>query len=192
MSVDCVILAAGQSARFGKVKALAEFQEKTLLDHALTAAKLCECNNVHLVLGAHKSDIENSLQSDEYNLIYNPDHNTGMASSIKLAVTTLKERDALLFMTVDQPLVQAEHLNQLVSMHKKFGNRMVAAKYSGSVGIPALFPRNYYNALLRLEGDQGAKKLLTTTTILKVELPQAQFDIDLPAELEALEEFTKD
>jgi len=40
MSVDCVILAAGQSARFGKVKALAEFQGKTLLDHALSAAQL--------------------------------------------------------------------------------------------------------------------------------------------------------
>jgi len=145
-----------------------------------------------LILGAHKSVIENSLQSDRYDLIYNPDHNSGMASSIKLAVTTLKERDALLFITVDQPLVQGEHLNQLISMHKKFGNRMVAAKYSGSVGIPAIFPRNYYNALLQLEGDKGAKKLLTTTTILKVELPQAQFDIDLPAELQALEKSAKD
>lgn len=192
MSITCVILAAGQSARFGKVKALAEFQEKTLIDHALTAAKLSECCDVHVVLGAHKRVIENNINSDHYNLIYNPDHNSGMASSIKLAVTTLKEHDALLFITVDQPLVQAKHLNQLISMHKKFGNRMVAAKYSGSVGIPAIFPRNYYNALMRLEGDKGAKKLLTTTTILKVELPQAQFDIDLPAELEVLEKSTKD
>lgn len=192
MSIACVILAAGQSSRFGKVKALAEFQGKTLLAHTLSAAKLSNCNEIHLVLGAHKSVIENNIDSDQYNLLYNPDHNSGMASSIKLAVTTLKDRDALLFITIDQPLVQSEHLDQLIAMHQKFGNRMVAAKYAGSVGIPAIFPRNYYNALLKLEGDQGAKKLLTTTTILKVELPQAQFDIDLPAELEALEEFTKD
>ncbi len=192
MSVSCVILAAGQSSRFGNIKALAKFEDQTLLEHALSAAKNCDCNDIHLVLGAHKTEIETNIALENCNIIYNPDHATGMASSIKLAVNTLKDSDALLFMAIDQPLIQAEDLNALISMHQKFSNRMVAAKYASSVGIPALFPRNYYNALLRLEGDKGAKKLLTTTTIQKVEMPEAQLDLDHPEDLDALLETRKD
>lgn len=192
MSVSCVILAAGQSSRFGSIKALAKFQGKTLLEHALAAAKGSNCDDIHLVMGAHKSEIQSTCNLENCNIIDNTEHTSGMASSIKLATTKLIDSDALLFMAIDQPLIAASHLNSLINIHHKFSNRMVAAKYAGSVGIPAIIPRNYYNALLKLEGDKGAKKLLTTTTIQKIELPQAEFDIDHPEELERLEKTTKD
>ncbi len=186
MSVSCVILAAGQSSRFGGIKALADFQGQTLIEHAISAARQSDCNDIHLVLGAHKNEIETSIDLRDCNIIFNEDHASGMASSIKFAVNSLIHNQALLFMALDQPLIQAEHLNSLISIHEKFTNRMVASKYGRSVGIPAIFPRNYYNALLKLEGDKGAKKLLASTTINKVEIPEAEFDIDSPEELKAL------
>jgi molybdenum cofactor cytidylyltransferase len=57
---------------------------------------------------------------------------------------------------------------------------IVASHYKSCVGVPALFPAEFFGPLLKLKGDQGAKRLLMEfdDRLLKIPLPEAGFDID--------------
>ncbi|MCE7896899.1 MAG: nucleotidyltransferase family protein, partial [Gammaproteobacteria bacterium PRO8] len=52
-------------------------------------------------------------------------------------------------------------------------------------GVPAIFPRHSWPALMRLQGDRGASGLLAAAaTLTTVPMPSAASDIDTRADLE--------
>ena len=75
----------------------------------------------------------------------------------------------------------------MVSLWRAERSRIVAAFYAGVVGIPALFPVSYSPALLGLEGDSGARKILATEqSVLSLDMPMAQLDVDTREDLQQL------
>ena len=60
------------------------------------------------------------------------------------------------------------------------GTRLVAAEYSGTIGVPAVIGREYFDALLALEGDAGAGRWLRTRgdAVRRIPLLEAAVDID--------------
>ncbi|MDQ6622084.1 MAG: NTP transferase domain-containing protein, partial [Verrucomicrobiota bacterium] len=93
--------------------------------------------------------------------------------------------DAILLMTCDQPLVRPVHLQRLIDIAADSEQSICAAEYAGTVGVPALFKRAHFAALLALEDNGGAKKILLAQlpAIAKVPMPEAATDIDTPAQL---------
>lgn len=57
---------------------------------------------------------------------------------------------------------------------------IVASEYRNAVGVPALFPAEFFADLVALTGDRGAKPLFTKfqNRLLRIPLPEAGFDID--------------
>ncbi len=80
-------------------------------------------------------------------------------------------------MFADQPGITADDLEQITRIDAP----IVAAAYAGTVGVPAMFHRSRFDALLALRGDQGAKSLLANA--VSVAIPGAAWDIDHPNEL---------
>jgi CTP:molybdopterin cytidylyltransferase MocA len=60
--------------------------------------------------------------------------------------------------------------------------RIVVASYEGILGVPCVFPREYFDEIERLRGDVGARDILNRqrNEVIAVPMPKAQLDIDRP------------
>jgi CTP:molybdopterin cytidylyltransferase MocA len=180
-SVAAVVLAAGASSRLGELKQLALLGEETLLARAVRVAREAGCSPVVVVLGAEYADVLGNRQLGDAVPVINDEWQEGMASSIRLGVRTLafvaKEAEGVVLMTCDQPAVTAEHLSSLMMRVE-----VKASRYAERNGVPAFFPKNFFDRLMRLKGDAGARELLAVARY--EELPGGELDVDTVEDLE--------
>lgn len=178
-SCALILLAAGASRRLGSAKQLLRFRGRSLLRHAAETALAASCRPVVVVLGAENELLGPELAGLPLQTVFNPHWTEGVASSIRAgmeAVTT----DAVLLTLCDQPLVTAEMINQIVRRHRRERAPIVASEYEGTLGVPALFSREFFPELAALKGDAGAKKILLkyADQAARAPMPEAAFDVD--------------
>ncbi|MDE1207694.1 nucleotidyltransferase family protein [Tenacibaculum larymnensis] len=185
-----LILAAGSASRMGKMKQLLPYKSTTLLEWVIQQAQKSIVKNVFCVLGANKDTIEKQLTSNTIKIIYNPNYESGLSTSIVTGIDFLQKHnfDNALIMLADQPHVTSEYLNSLIEASKKNPSKIITSNYQGSVGVPAIFPKKYFNDLLNLEGDKGAKNFLLqhNDNVIKVNSHQNLLDIDTPEDYQHL------
>lgn len=186
-----VILAAGASTRMGTPKQLLELGGQPLLVRAVEAALASPAWPVVVVVGANAETIRPALARLPVLVTENPAWTEGMAASIRAGVTTLRQfsraLDAALIALCDQPAFSADTIAQLVAAHRATGRSIVAARYSGRNGAPALFAREHFATLTALTGEEGARALLNgdASRVAPVELPALALDLDTPADFAA-------
>jgi hypothetical protein len=95
-----------------------------------------------------------------------------------------------LLMLADQALLQADSLKGLISAWRQQPDRIAAARYAGSLGVPAIFPQRLFPDLLGLRGDRGAKQILRVRAqvVTGIVMPDAEFDLDTKTDLKQLRE----
>ena len=97
---------------------------------------------------------------------HNPDWKAGMGSSLSSGVREVERRfpgaDALLVLLADQPLITRDYLSQIRREHQDYPEYIIASDYGKSAGVPALFPRRFWEALKDLSRDRGAKGLIAS------------------------------
>jgi len=186
-----IILAAGNSSRFGSTKQLVHYNNKTLLQHAIDEAVLAGANPVIIVTGANAGEISKEIRLDGARMVWNANWQQGMASSI---VTGIREAirygkiDQIIITVSDQPFVSSSLFKKLYQTQKDSGKTIIACAYADTIGTPVLFTDKYFEAILSLQGEQGAKKILQANQehLAVVEFPEGQIDIDTPADFENL------
>ncbi|MGH7957711.1 MAG: NTP transferase domain-containing protein, partial [Opitutaceae bacterium] len=115
----------------------------------------------------------------------------GMAASIRAGVTTLRQfsrhLDAALIALCDQPAFSATMIAQLIETQRTTGRSIVAARYAGRNGAPALFLRQHFPTLTALTGEEGARALLNAdpSRVAAVDLPALAVDLDTPQDFHA-------
>lgn len=187
-----VILAAGASRRMGSPKQLIEIDGRPLLVRAIESALAAPVWPVVVVLGANAVAIRPVIGHLPVLVIENPAWSEGMAASIREGVATLRQfsrtLDAAVLALCDQPGFSAATVESLLAAHRATGRGIVAARYSGRLGAPALFAREHFAALTALTGEEGARDLLNAdpARVAAVELPELARDLDTPADLEGL------
>jgi molybdenum cofactor cytidylyltransferase len=163
MKTGIILLAAGSSSRLGRAKQLIEIQGKTLIQKAIDEANKSQANCLVLVLGANAELIQTGFDNLNTPFIINSDWQQGMSSSMQAGLRFLMEKEAIdqvLLMLCDQPFVDASLLDQLITAKETSGKGIVAAAYSDTLGVPALFDRRYFEDLVQLTGSEGAKKVI--------------------------------
>lgn len=187
--VHAVILAAGASRRFGSPKQLADWQDRTLIQHSVQAAQSVFGDQVIVVIGAHLERIEAALMRYKVNVVLNSQWNEGIAASIRAGIKAVPgNARAAMILLCDQPLVTAASLQQLTDTWRQYPDAIVASEYDGTRGVPALFPADAFSDLMKLEGDRGAKQLLNDPqmNVRAVAMPEAATDIDTTTDFEQL------
>lgn len=163
-SIGAVILAAGSSSRLGSPKQILQFRGESLLRRAALAALGAGCSPVIVVTGAHAELSIRELEGLDVREVFNPNWETGMASSIGAGLEGLLGEDpdasATVILLCDQPHVTADVISSLVSAHRVTRSPIIASAYGGSFGVPALFSRALFAELARLEGGAGAKQVI--------------------------------
>ena len=191
-----VVLAAGEARRFGACKQLAEFQGKPLLQHVIDAALALPHKRLIVVTGKYDQAIKRAFEGGMLSgaeQVYNRDWPEGMSSSIRLGCQLLgSDCDQILVLLADQVLVSTDELFALTNGTDSTG--IACAGFSGTVGPPALFGSAFYPALLSLNAENGAKKILINpkNQVRVVPMASAGWDVDTPEDLENLADVGSD
>lgn len=164
--IAIIVLAAGAGTRMKQVKQLLPYKKTTLLGHALEIGLNTKAHHVVCVLGAHASEIQKKVDFSRVFVTINSDWSSGMGSSINAGVAYAEKQmadlDAVLITLADQPFVSSAYLDNIITQAQHYPGNIIASTYKTSVGVPALFPKFYFEALKALKGKQGAKNLLET------------------------------
>jgi len=191
-TVAIVILAAGRASRMGeggRHKLLAEFDGVPLVRRSALTALGSDAASVIVVTGHRRSEIEAALDGLALTFVDNPDYASGMATSL---ITGFSSRGAdsaegVLVMLADMPGISSEHLDALISAFRNAGGRAVVRAVSrGKPGNPVILPRSLNQAVLRLEGDVGARDIIATSSlpVRDVDVGDAALlDVDTPDEV---------
>ena len=188
-----IILAAGAATRMGSLKQLLSYDGRTFVQHAIGIALDVKFHPVIVVVGAEAEAVRASIASQRVSIVENPHWQEGMGSSIAAGIEQLQREQtdvaAVAILLADQPLIQASHLDRMRTEFHQSGASIVVAEYNGTVGVPAIFRRSLFDALLHLPPAAGARRLFSDPElkVQKLALPQAAFDIDTPEDLAALQ-----
>jgi molybdenum cofactor cytidylyltransferase len=162
-----------------------------MLAHALEAAQaaLPATARLVVVLGADALRLRALVRrhAPAARIAYNARWRDGMAGSLRAGVRAVPAGTAAVLVTlVDQPRVDARALRRVVAAWRRRPGRAAAAHYSGRSGVPAVLPRALWRAVRELEGDAGARALLRDARVTRVEMPEAELDVDTPADRDRL------
>lgn len=193
MDTDILILAAGASRRFGGCKLLAEWKGVPLISSALQAAQTASVSaessiaSINVVLGEHATVLQPVIQAQYpgVQLYFCADWAKGLGHSLAFGVAQLPAENAILIMLADQPMINVFDIQYLIARAKEHPSNIICAEFTGTVGVPALFPPGEKAKLLQLRGDRGAKAILKEAgeRVLPVPMPHAAMDIDTPDDL---------
>ena len=203
-NIGAVILAAGGSSRFGRPKQLLVFDGETLVRRAVRAASEAGCDPVIVVVGEiggdairSELDIRDSRISSRLALgnlmramiVENAEWRNGVGTSIHRGFQKLpRSIDAVALLACDQPFVDASIVGKLIAAWEESGRPIVASCYANTLGVPALFDRSCFEALLALPDDSGAKKLIENRLedVFPIAFEEGAIDIDTPEDFERL------
>lgn len=178
-----ILLAAGRSERFGDLDKLEQpFLNKPLAFHVVTAFEDIPFKTRFVV----KNGTDLDFAARGYRVIHNDTPEIGMSRSVKLGVEQAQKEgaEAVLIALADMPRVTASHVYHLLeTMH---GLDAVVASSDGIHPCPpAVFGAGQFEALLQLEGDEGARAMVRSGR--HVVAPEGELlDIDTPEDLERL------
>ncbi|MEM0134801.1 MAG: nucleotidyltransferase family protein [Thermoplasmatales archaeon] len=168
--VAAVILAAGRSRRFGSNKLLHIILGKSILEW--TIEPLIRCNSWKTAIVIPEGDELDNVIPGNILKIVNSSPDGGIGTSIALA-TKYFERDAqgILFLLADQPLLSNDDLRRFFTEFSKNPDLIIACSGNDEIRNPILFPSTFFEELIRLRGDEGARELAKHHSERLVKIP---------------------
>ncbi|WP_158969022.1 nucleotidyltransferase family protein [Paraglaciecola sp. L3A3] len=190
MSTTVILLAAGQSKRFGGIKQLAEVGPRALINHCLmqffSNNKLVDnIDELFVILGSNRDKIQ-AVIPDYIKTHFVENWSLGMGQSIAESVKNLSISNSHIFIILaDQIAISTEIVNKMLLTSTVHPSKIVAAQYSQQLGVPAIFPAQYLNQLQNLTGDKGARNIIQQNiqNVVSLSIPEAAYDIDTPEDL---------
>jgi len=193
-SLRLVVLAAGRSRRFGKAdKLLADYGGRPVLAESLRRFAGFAFQRRVLVVGPRADAAAVIGRRFGFDIAVNPAPDAGLGRSIATGVGAAAPGDAdgVMIALGDMPRIARTTVAALAHAfaHRADG-AIVAPVHDGRRGHPVIFPSRFTPALLALDGDAGARGLLSGDAAaiaqIPVDDPGVVQDIDAPGDLDAL------
>lgn len=170
--IDAILLAAGNSLRFGGDKRLHAIDGRSMLQHTIAAivgavnsvtvvVKHSDRNNLPKLLGNFFTDSRIRTLLLDY-----PE--AGIGSNLAVAVKSVSGKtDGVLVMLADMPYVQSKTVHAIVDAF--CSERIIVPVCMDSDGRqrnghPVMFARCFFQELELLQGDTGARSVLQRNT----------------------------
>lgn len=175
-----VVLAAGAGRRMGGPKALLVVEGTRLLDRATAVLRAGGCDGVGAIVPP------GVVASPGVLTVENPSAQTGMRSSLELAVTVAQGYDAVAVTLVDTTGVSVEAVGATVAAWRADPSRIYVAQYNGRRAHPAVMTTERWAAAVELaDADEGARRYLQAhaADVVDVAAPGDAVDLDTPEDL---------
>jgi molybdenum cofactor cytidylyltransferase len=185
--IAAIVLTGGKSERMGRPKALLRFRGKTFLELILDAIREAEIENTRIVVGHHRDEIQQVFPA--LPLVYNPDYNDGMSTSVKAGLRALPQgvSGAGVFL-VDHPLIDAATITLLAG--KLRPGHIVLPTYGDRRGHPVFFAAELFAEILALGPEEGLNQVVRRDPQRVIVVPVANSgvlqDIDTPEQFQNL------
>ncbi len=194
MSTVALILAAGESRRFGAVKQLVDWHGVPLLEYVIgRVGEWAEVDGVYVVLGANCEEIMGRVDLSSVTVIENCDWREGVASSLRVGLDALigeRTVNRVLITLGDQPTVSSDVVPRLLAAGRRTRRPVTIPRYRFVRGHPVLIERSLWPRLVAgLEGDHGARNQFLSHPEWVEEVLIGQPpppDIDTPDDLDSL------
>jgi len=188
-----VVLAAGRSSRMGEAnKLLAEVGGVPMVRRVVRTVLDAELDPVVVVVGHDAERVRSALEHLPVRFVSNPDYAVGISTSVRAGVRALVgDAEGAMIVLGDMPWISEADLRALVAAFGPDQGRGICAPVAERKrGNPVLWSARYFDELQTLEGDVGARHLLSVhdEDVCEVSVPGRGVldDIDTPEALTAL------
>ncbi|MBS0533463.1 MAG: molybdopterin-binding/glycosyltransferase family 2 protein [Proteobacteria bacterium] len=192
-NVAAVVLAAGRSTRMGAVnKMLAEIGGKPLVRIAAEQALASRARPVIVVTGHQHEQIEKALAGLPVRFVHNAHYADGLGTSLAAGIAAVPaEAGGAVVCLGDMPQVDSGLIDKLLAaFDPEKGALIVAPSIDGKRGNPVVWSRRFFNELMAISGDVGARHLIgqyaEVMTEVQVSGEAALTDVDTPESLNAV------
>jgi molybdenum cofactor cytidylyltransferase len=180
-----IVLAAGQSRRMGTDnKMLVEIDGKPMARHVVAAALSSELDQVFVVTGHEPDDVKDSLKNLDVEFINNPEFAQGLSTSVNSGISALETNfESAVILLGDMPYVDAVMINELLASQKSDLPPIAVSTYKGKRGNPVCWPVRFFDELLHIQGDTGARHIIGANAdqVVEIEIGEAAaLDLDTP------------
>jgi molybdenum cofactor cytidylyltransferase len=203
-----IVLAAGESKRFGRPKQLLDFHGRPFVRATAEAALAAGLDPVIVVTGANAEQVEMALAGLPVQITRNEGWQSGQASSVRVGLRALgllpfptpaaadpaandggwDRVGAAIFLLADQPQVTADVLRALVEFHAREMPFVASPMVEDRRANPTLFDRTTFPELVQLAGEEGGRALFSKYPPVYLPWldPGLLRDVDTPADYERL------
>jgi molybdenum cofactor cytidylyltransferase len=183
-----VLLAAGFGSRFDPDglhnKLLARMPDGTPVAHEAAHRLLHVVTRVLAVVRPGSDALARLLNDAGCDVVFASDAERGMGASLAAGIEASDDAEGWIVALADMPRIATSTI-ETVAITLDKGASLVAPFYRGQRGHPVGFGIEHREALLALDGDAGAKSLLMSQCVTKVEVddPGILRDVDTPEDL---------
>jgi len=157
-----ILLAAGESRRFGQPKQLLAWHGQTFIQAVARAGLAAGLDPLIIVTGSNAEQVEQALVDLPVQIVRNREWQVGQSSSIRAGLEALpNETGAAIFLLTDQPQVTPTIIRALVEQHATDLAPILAPLIIDRRGNPVLFDRVTFPDLLKLRGDVGGRAIFS-------------------------------
>lgn len=192
--IAALLLAAGQSRRMGRNnKLLAEIDGIAMVRRSAENVLASSVAAVVAVTGHQREQTAAALEGLDITFANNPDFADGLSASLKAGISALApDVDGVLVCLGDMPRVAPETIDKLIAAYDPLEGRAICVPtWRGKRGNPVLWDRRFFEEMMDVSGDVGARHLIGTHGELVVEVEMnddgVMIDVDTP---DALAELT--
>jgi molybdenum cofactor cytidylyltransferase len=188
-----LILAAGESRRMGRDKALLAYHGRTFLETIIDNLRAAGIEKVTVVLGHHAEIIQRAVNLAAVRVVVNHDYQRGQTSSLQtgLAVVTADSPAAVILCLVDHPAISSDVITKLRDCFESTRPPVLIPTYRGERGHPVVISQSLFPELLALPPEEAAntviRKYRDATQFVEVADPGILVDVDDPAAYEQLQ-----
>lgn len=184
LKLGCVIMASGNARRFGANKLLADFYGEPLISRTFKAMPKDVFCKIAVV--TQYDEVRRLAQNYGFYVIMNGTPEQGISSTVKLGTEFMYECDAVMFAVGDQPYLSQQTVCKAAELYAQNTDKIIAAAHNGKRGNPCIFPKRFFDELLRLTGDVGGSAVIKKhpESLMLFETDEKQlFDIDRPTDM---------
>ncbi len=188
-SVAVVVLAAGDSSRFGTDnKLLAQFDGKPLVAHLIDSLSQLLFVQRIAVLNDDAGLLKEMFETGGFDIAINDKAKQGMGASIAAGIGRVGGADGAMIVLGDMPYIDVRTLKKIqAEFARNSQHRIVAPVFAGQRGHPVIFARSLFDELRLLTGDQGAKSVIEGHGPMLTQIPVDDrgvlMDVDTPADI---------
>jgi molybdenum cofactor cytidylyltransferase len=186
-----LILAAGSSRRMESPKQLLPIEGRPLLEVVVGRAGESRLDDLVVVLGASAEEIRERADLGRARVLVNPDHLSGMASSLRAGMAALDhDVDRVVVILGDQPEIGGGLIDRLLDLQETSGLPAAALSFNGLLHPPVVLERELWGDLMSLEGDVGCRAVIRARPELVAKLASGD-DLKHPVDLDTPEDYRR-
>lgn len=186
LSFAAIVLAAGRSSRMGdRNKLLTEIAGTPIVRRTVDVALRTQARSVIVVTGHEAQAVSSVLQDCSVKIVYNPNFAEGLSTSLRTGLSAVSpEINAAAVLLGDMPFIEAELIDRLALALTDTDASIAVPTFGGKRGNPVMWSRKWFDELQGIQGDIGARNLISRNEkcVFEVPSPDSGILVDLDTE----------